>query len=140
MFCTVCNSWLHHKCTNMTIVEHLNLVKETYICPLCELADCFTSESEDEPSETDNSDNILNSSLPCPDPPAETACNLELRLRGLDFDSLPVSVNPSNSMFFNTQPGCDMLDTQRVRTINLKYPCVVCKNAQRSVCCNVCDE
>ena len=144
MFCTVCNTWLHQKCTNMTLNEHLNLIEEMYICPMCELADCFTSESEDEPSETDISDNMQNSSSSPPDLPAETACDHELRLRGLDFDSLPVTVNTTNSVTSNTQPGCDMLDTQLVRTINLKYPCVVCNksctNMQRSVCCNVCDE
>ena len=56
MFCTECNTWLHRKCTDMTVIEHINLNEETYVCPLCELADCFTSESEDEPSETDISD------------------------------------------------------------------------------------
>ena len=129
MFCTACNTWLHRKCTNMTEAEHLNLFEETYICPLCELADCFTSESEDEPSETDISDNMQNSSSSPPDLPAETACDHELRLRGLDFDSLPTIVNTTNGIISNTQPGCDMLDTQLVRTINLKYPCVVCNKS-----------
>ena len=49
MFCTQCNSWLHHKCTDMTLAEHQIFVEEEYIYPLCELYDCFTSESEDEP-------------------------------------------------------------------------------------------
>ena len=70
MFCTVCNTWLHRKCTNMTIAEHQVLVEETYICPLCELADCFTSESEDEPSVMDNSNSLPNSSFSPSDPPA----------------------------------------------------------------------
>ena len=90
----------------MTEAEHLNLVKETYVCPLCELADCFTSDSEDEPSVTDISDNILNSSSSSPDLSAETACDHELRLRGLNFDSLPTIVNTTNGIISNTQPGC----------------------------------
>ena len=78
---------------------------------------------------TDISDNIQNSCSSSPDLSAETACDHELRLRGLDFDSLPTIVNTTNGIISNTQPGCDMLDTQLVRTINLKYPCVVCNKS-----------
>ena len=60
----------------------------------------------------------------------------------LDFDSLPAT-NPINTIV-DTQLGCDFLDPQLVRVIKIKYACVVCNkrvtNAQKSICCNVCDE
>ena len=142
LFCTECNSWLHLKCTDISVTEYPNLVEETYICPLCELTDCFTSESEDDLSVNSILTDTPNSSISPPDPPAESASDQDLRLRGLDFDSLPVT-NPINTLV-DTQLGCDFLDPQLVRVIKIKYACVVCNkrvtNAQKSICCNVCDE
>ena len=52
----------------MTIAEHQILVEEAYICPLCELSDCFTSESEDEPLVNDNSIDTSSSNISTSDP------------------------------------------------------------------------
>ena len=80
IFCSVCNTWLHRKCTDMTVAEHLNLVDETYVCPLRELADCLTFESEDELSENDNPIVTPNSNILTSDLPAETASDHGLQL------------------------------------------------------------
>ena len=71
-----------------------------------------------------------------------TANDHDLRLHGLDFDSLPV--NNTQNTTVDIQPGCDFLHPQYVRTIKINYPCVVCNkrctNAHNTICCNVCDE
>ena len=101
--------------------------------------ECFTSESEDESGANDNVSNLPNS-LSGVDTAASSS-NV-LQLRGLDFDSLPT--NNFNRKEINTQPGSTFFDPQLARTIQIKYPCVVCNKActkaQNYICCNVCDE
>ena len=170
--CNTCIKWVHFKCTNLTDTQY-NYLEENneipYYCYVCNPEwVCIIPENPTTPSPfplpnidtslkssfdpiSFASQNNLTSILPENNPNStfdslsahssdfEYIDDSDSESRGLNFKSLPVQ---HTSNYKKKVPASKF---KFARTINYKFPCLVClspckENIHDSICCTLCDE
>ena len=152
--CNVCKLWVHLKCTDLTETEYKHLETNEDIPFYCIKCKPRTLNAD---LISENTTSILNIDTISSSNSSTYSTNLEISSahssdfeyvdesdsessRGLNFNSLPVK---SNTLTSNKK--VNKLNKISFRTINYKYPCLVClgpckEKCQDSIQCTLCDE
>ena len=130
--CNICTKWVHFRCTDLSEDQYLFLETNEnlpFYCLICKLRALYADGIFNDANLSVNLDQNLNDSTCSNDSFSvnssdfvyldESSSDSDPESRGLNFDSLPVRhTNTKNKKF--------SLNLASLRTINYKYPCLVC--------------
>ena len=147
--CNTCNKWLHLKCTDLTLDQYNFLetnINSPFYCLICKPKTLCADGTSTNINLSVSFDSSLNDSNYNNDTSSANSSDFvyvdetdsDSESCGLNFNSLPAQRTNAKKKKFT-------LNFSSLRTINYKYPCLVClgpckKNIHDSICCTLCDE